>query len=194
MKDANIVLFGDSYTAGRLPGIQTDGALKKHLKRVIEDYAKSGSTAAQWACDQPRLKAVRASPAYIAVGSLGGNDAFAALSDGVVTWGEKTSSMISLALVLSRIAEKKPVLLMLYPNPYMGVPGKLPDASDKVRGLNELISSIADVINLSGHNPVMLLDLGTVLRPEHFDGIDIHPTEAGYRAMAAAVMDVIARM
>ena len=67
-------------------------------------------------------------------------------------------------------------------------------AADKVRGLNELISSIADVINLSGHNPVMLLDLGTVLRPEHFDGTDIHPNEAGYRAMAAAVMDVIARM
>ena len=40
----------------------------------------------------------------------------------------------------------------------------------------------------------MPLDLGTVLRPEHFDGVDIHPNEAGYQAMAAAVMDVIGRM
>jgi lysophospholipase L1-like esterase len=196
MTNASIVLFGDSYTAGRIPHTQTDGAFRAALGvPAYCDLAKSGSTAQQWAADfDDRLSSVVSSSADIAVGSLGGNDAFAALSDGVVTWGEQTSSMISLTLVLSRIAEKKPVLLMLYPNPYMGVPDKLPDAADKVRGLNELISSIADVINLSGHNPVMLLDLGTVLRPEHFDGVDIHPTEAGYRAMAEAVMDIIARM
>jgi lysophospholipase L1-like esterase len=195
MKNASIVLFGDSYTAGRIPHTQIDGAFRKALPSVYRDYALSGSTAVQWAGDiDGRLSDVCESPADIAVGSLGGNDAFAALADGIVTWGEKTSSMISLALVLSRIAAKKPVLLMLYPDPYMGVPDKLPDAADKVRGLNELISSIADVINLSGHNPVMLLNLGTVLRPEHFDGLDIHPNEAGYQAMAEAVMDIIARM
>jgi len=177
-----------------LPHSQTDGAFAKHLQGVRRDTAVSGSTAVQWSTDISKQISVCGAPADVAVGSLLGNDALAAMADGKITPREALPALAALALVLAQVATCKPVVLMLYPNPYMGVPDKLPDAADKVRGLNELISSIADVINLSGHNPVMLLDLGTVLRPEHFDGTDIHPNEAGYRAMAAAVMDVIARM
>jgi len=196
MKNASIVLFGDSYTAGRIPHTQIDGAFRKALLGVYRDYALSGSTAVQWAGDiDGRLSDVCESPADIAVGSLGGNDVFAALADGKVTLDETLRSMAALAIVLSRIAHTKPVLLMLYPNPYMGVPDKHPEAAEGVRRLNAAIGCVADVINASiGNHPVMPLDLGTVLRPEHFDGVDIHPNEAGYQAMAAAVMDVIGRM
>ncbi|HOR97090.1 MAG TPA: SGNH/GDSL hydrolase family protein [Kiritimatiellia bacterium] len=195
MKNATIVLFGDSYTAGRIPHSQTDGAFKKCLSNVHGDFAVSGSTALQWSMENECLPSVCLSDADIAVGSLLGNDVFAALADGKVTLDETLRSMAALAIVLSRIAHTKPVLLMLYPNPYMGVPDKHPEAAEGVRRLNAAIGCVADVINASiGNHPVMPLDLGTVLRPEHFDGVDIHPNEAGYQAMAAAVMDVIGRM
>ena len=48
-----IVLFGDSYTHGRLPHSQTDGALPNELG--LENnycFAKSGTTAQQWAINK----------------------------------------------------------------------------------------------------------------------------------------------
>lgn len=196
MKNASIVLFGDSYTAGRIPHTQTDGAFVKALLGVHRDYALSGSTAVQWAGDiDGRLSDVCDSPSDIAVGSLLGNDAFAALADGQITLDEALPALAALALVLSRIALHKPVLLMLYPNPFMGVPAVHPESEQGVQRLNAAISAVAQVVNsASPCGPVMLLDLGTVLRTEHFDGLDIHPNEAGYQAMGAAVLDLIDRM
>lgn len=196
MKNAFIVLFGDSYTAGRIPHTQTDGAFAARLtglSRLV--YALSGSTAAQWAADlDGRLTSVCAEHADIAVGSLLGNDAFAAMADGAVTLDEVIPALASLGLVLSRIARTKPVLLMLYPDPFMGTPSLHPESAEGVRRLNAAITSVAQVVNAVSPNPVMLLDLGSVLRAEHFDGQDIHPNLDGYAAMAAAVLDVIDRM
>lgn len=191
MKDANIVLFGDSYTAGRIPHSETDGALREALGgRVAEDHAKSGSTAIQWARDvDSRLRYVCASRADIAVGSLLGNDALAAMADGQITLDEALPALAALALVLSRIAATKPVLLMLYPNPFMGVPETRPEAAHGVQRLNAAINAVTHVAALSARHPIITLDLGFVLRPEHFDGVDIHPNAAGYAAMAAAVLD-----
>lgn len=196
MKNASIVLFGDSYTAGRIPHTQTDGAFRKALLGVYRDYALSGSTAVQWAGDiDGRLTGVCDAPANIAVGSLLGNDAFAALADGQITLDEALPSLAALALVLSRISREMPVLLMLYPNPFMGVPAVHPEAEQGVQRLNAAISAVAQVVNSATPcGLVMLLNLGTVLRPEHFDGLDIHPNEAGYQAMGAAVLDLIERM
>ena len=197
MKNASIVLFGDSYTAGRIPHTQTDGAFRAALGGiVISDYALSGSTAQQWAADhEERLTNVCESVANVAVGSLLGNDAFAAMADGKITLDEALPSLAALALVLSRISREMPVVLMLYPNPYMGVPTANPEAAQGVRRLNAAIGAVAQVVNAATTGcPVMLLDLGTVLSAEHFDGLDIHPNEAGYQAMGAAVMDIIDRM
>jgi len=195
MKNATIVLFGDSYTAGRLPHSQTDGAFEKHLQGVRRDTAVSGSTAVQWSTDISKQISVCGAPADVAVGSLMGNDALAAMADGKITPREALPALAALALVLAQVATCKPVVLMLYPNPYMGVPDLHPEAERGVALLNAAIRTVADVVNgIPYTNPVMPLDLGTVLRPEHFDGVDIHPNEAGYQAMAAAVMDVIGRM
>ena len=189
MKDATIVLFGDSYTAGRIPHTQTDGAFSKALYvPTYCDFAKSGSTAQQWAADcNDWLSSVVSSSADIAVGSLGGNDAFAAMSDGIVTDAEKVAALSSLFHVLMRLRRKR-VILMLYPDPFCGA---RPDAAAGHRQLIAAIRAVADLANSINEN-ITLLDLSDVLRPEHFDGVDIHPNEAGYQAMAEAVTGVIA--
>lgn len=191
MKNASIVLFGDSYAAGRLPHTQTDGAFRAALGLpLFADYARSGSTAQQWAANKDGwLSSLISSTADIAVGSLGGNDAFAALADGVVTDLEKVVALASIFHVLMRLRRRR-VILMLYPDPFQGA---RPDAAAGHRQLVEAISAVAGYANSINGN-ITLLDLSTVLGREHFDGLDIHPNEAGYQAMGAAVMDLIDRM
>jgi lysophospholipase L1-like esterase len=198
MKNPSIVLFGDSYTAGRLPGTNADGAFRAALEasgaRVVADYALSGSTAVEWSMGLGgRLDAVCANQADVAVGTLLGNDALAAIADGQITAGEALPALASLALVLHRIATYSPVLLMLYPNPFQG---KRPDVAEGVIRLNTAITTVAHAVNgmLPPGGPVMLLPLGPLLGAEHFDWIDIHPKASGYAAMAAAVLATIDRM
>lgn len=197
MREPIIVLFGDSYTAGRIPHTQTDGAFRKALGDCVRrDYALSGSTAVEWSMDiGGRLTSVCQSDANVAVGSLLGNDAFAAIADGQITAGEALSALSALTLTLYRIAREMPVVLMLYPNPFMGVFSTHPDSAVGVMRMNTAITTVAQSINgTTNAGPILLIDLGTVLRQEHFDGIDIHPNEAGYAAMAQAVRDVLDRM
>lgn len=189
MKNASIVLFGDSYTAGRIPHTQTDGALRTALGLPLyADLARSGSTAQQWADDcNDWVAEVVMSSADIAVGSLGGNDAFAAIADGMITDVERITAAASLFHVLMRLRRKTRVILMLYPDPFCG------RRIDAIQMHRDLILSITAVGALahSINGNITLLDLGTVLRPEHFDGVDIHPNEAGYQAMAEAVLALI---
>ena len=181
----DIVLFGDSYTDGRLPHTQTDGALAdalglpRHLR-----LARSGSTAQQRALDTDNLLSrVCGTEADVAVGSLGGNDAFAALADGVVTPLETVAALAALYYALRKIAVSKPrVLLMLYPDPYQGA---RPDAEGRLR-LVQAIAAVAAEVNRATGN-VETLDLAGALGPRHFDGVDIHPNAAGYAAMAAVI-------
>ena len=191
MKNASIVLFGDSYTAGRLPHTQTDGAFREALGLpLFADYARSGSTAQQWAADKDdTLSALISSGADIVVGSIGGNDAFAAAADGVVTDLEKVVALASIFHVLMRLRRRR-VILMLYPDPFQGT---RPDAAAGHRQLVDAISAVAEYANSINGN-ITLLDLSTVLGPEHFDGLDIHPNATGYAAMAAAVREVVERM
>ncbi len=192
MKDASIVLFGDSYTAGRLPHSQQDGAFREALAvPLYADHSKSGSTAQQWAADfEDRLSAVISSCADVAVGSLGGNDVFAALADGIIQPAERITAAAALFHCLMRLRRKTRIILMLYPDPFAG---RRLDATALHRDLVMSISSVAALANSITGN-ISLLDLSTVLRPEHFDGTDIHPNAAGYQAMAAAVTDLIDRL
>ena len=195
MKDPIIVLFGDSYTAGRIPHTDRDGAFAAALGVCVRrDYALSGSTAVEWSMDiGGRLMDVCQADANVAVGSLLGNDAFAAIADGEVTAGEALPALTALALVLYRIAREMPVLLMLYPDPYQGA---RKDATEGVVRLNTAITTVVQAVNgmVASGGPVMLLPLGPLLKPEHFDGVDIHPNEAGYAVMAATVKATLARM
>jgi lysophospholipase L1-like esterase len=191
MENCSIILFGDSYTAGRIPHTQADGAFREALGLPLyADLAKSGSTAQQWAADfEGRLSAVVSSCADIAVGSLGGNDAFAALADGKVTEEEQIAALASLFHVLMRLRRKR-VVLMLYPDPWQGV---RPEAAAACACLANGITAVAALAN-KAHGNITLLDLSEVLGPKHFDGEDIHPDRDGYAAMAAAVRNLIAAL
>jgi len=179
-----IVLFGDSYTAGRLPGTATDGALAEALCVPNElALAVSGSTAIGWARDQERMQAVCNSKADIAVGSLGGNDLFAALQDGVVSFSEKIQIVVSLLNVVNTISQSIPrVVLMVYPDPFSGIRA---DAKEAQRQIEEAFHL------LPFPNNVHLLFLSGFLTKDHFDGSDIHPTKEGYSVMANAVTNIV---
>jgi lysophospholipase L1-like esterase len=184
----DIVLFGDSYTAGREAGTNRDGALRQSLGvPLYNDLAVSGSTAQQWAADfNDRLSAVVSSSAAIAVGSIGGNDLFAAMSDGRITDGEKYAAAASLFYVLMRLRRKR-ILLMVYPDPFFG---SRPDASAAAAGIAEAIKQIVSLARICGVE-VSVIDLSPVLSPIHFDGTDIHPNAAGYAVMAEAIIKMV---
>lgn len=184
-----IVLFGDSYTAGRIPHTHEDGAFATALGVPPEyDHAVSGSTAQQWAADaNGMLSAVVESDAEIAVGSLGGNDMFAALADGVATSDEIIEALAALFHVLMRLAGKARVIVMLYPDPFFGA------RADVAAGHQKLIAAIRALTGLAHSitSNIIVFDLSRVLRPEHFDGVDIHPSREGYQAMADEVRRLV---
>lgn len=187
-----IVLFGDSYTHGRLPHSQTDGALPNELG-IESSYciAKSGTTAQEWAINKDgMLEAVINSDAEIAVGSLGGNDLFAALSDGTVTFLERIAMMGSLYAVLKRISESKKTILMLYPDPFSGTRA---DAVEAQKQLTIALNLIVSAVNKENDN-IITLDLSTVLNSSHFDNVDIHPNIEGYKVMAKAITEVVSKL
>lgn len=181
----NCVLFGDSYTAGRLPNTQTDGAFREALGVPLEDdFSVSGSTAQDWAFGQcgGRLHRVIVHQAEWAVGSLGGNDAFQAMADGVMTDAEAVGAMAALLFVLHRLRGKR-VLLMLYPDPYRG---RNAQAAQGHKKLVQAIQEIARIARWIGVN-VETIDLEQFTEDRFFDGVDIHPNRDGYAAYAAAV-------
>lgn len=187
-----IVLFGDSYTHGRLPHSRIDGALPNELN-VDSNYcfARSGSTAQEWAIDKDGLLSkVISSDAEIAVGSLGGNDLFAALADGNVSFFERIAMMGALYAVLSKISENKKVVFMLYPDPFVGTRA---DAIEAQKQLTTALNLIVSAVNKEKEN-VIVLDLSTVLNSSHFDCVDIHPNADGYKEMAKAITELVCKL
>lgn len=184
----NIVLFGDSYANGHAPDGSTGHLAAALGVPTYNRLARSGSTAQQWAADQDgMLAAVVCHDARVAVGALGGNDAFAAAADGVVTLEERVQALAALFYVLMRLWSKERVILMVYPDPFFGA---RPDAAAGHAELARAISAVAGLANyITGG--IKLLDLAGVLRPEHFDGQDIHPNPEGYRAIAGAVREML---
>jgi lysophospholipase L1-like esterase len=181
--DLDVVLFGDSYANGHAPD-GTTGHLADALGLpAYNRHAVSGSTAQQWARgDMGWLDAVVSSSAQTAVGALGGNDFFAAASDGYVTLEERVTAMAALFYCLMRL-RRKDVLLLLYPDPFFG--GR-PDVQRGHRELCVCIRAVARLAHADGA-AVGILDLGNVLTTAHFDGRDIHPNADGYGVIAAAI-------
>jgi lysophospholipase L1-like esterase len=179
-----IVLFGDSYTAGRVAGTSNDGALSEALGVPCDlSLAVSGSTAVEWVLDQARLDAVCNSTADVAVGSLGGNDLFKALQDGVVTFAEKVGIVLALLHVVNTIAKSIPhVVIMVYPDPFSGTRADAKEAQWQIANTFHQLPFL---------NNVHLLFLSGFLSKDHFDGVDIHPTKEGYAVMASAITDII---
>ena len=174
----NVLVIGDSWSSAVVAG-EGDRAGWPLLLGIPDEMrqAVSGSTAAQWAANlDGRLTKAAQTPADVVIISLLGNDAFAALADGVATPQEIIAGIAALRHVIEAVRKPR-TIVMLYADPFCG--------SDIRKAIACSLLNVAIVTAIPGG--VEILDLRTVLGPQHFDGADIHPTRAGHEASAAAV-------
>jgi lysophospholipase L1-like esterase len=143
--------------------------------------AVSGSTAAQWAANfDGRLTKAAQTPADVVILSLLGNDAFAALADGVATPQEILAGIAALRHVIETVRKPRTIVL-LYADPFCG--------SDIRKAIACSLLNVAIVTAIPGG--VEILDLRTVLGPPHFDGVDIHTNKVGQEAIAEAIASAL---
>ena len=176
----HIVLLGDSYANGHAPdgtvGHLADALCLPEVNRL----ARSGSTAIEWASDKDgMLTRALYHPAPVVVMSLGGNDAFAALKDGVVTLSEIVLPLSSLYYVMRILGPRRRIIVMLYPDPYCGA---RPQSASYHRLLIGALRALVAAVPYA--EPFAI---SPILGPQHFDGSDIHPLPSGYRAIASAM-------
>src|SRR5574344_1570088 len=114
----SILLVGDSYAAGRIPHTDKDGALEEALQKLfpvteIVNYAVSGSLAKDWNTGSLRVKLAEiiGMKDCVTVLSLGGNDMFSAISDGIVTLKEIKDFLRDTMCVATSIAQAMPTYL-----------------------------------------------------------------------------------
>jgi lysophospholipase L1-like esterase len=173
-----VLVVGDSWSSAVVAG-EGDRAGWPLILGIPDDMrqAVSGSTAAQWSADfDGRLTKATQTPADVVIISLLGNDAFAALADGVATPQEIIAGVKALQHVIETVRKPRTIVL-LYADPFCG--------SDIRKAIACSLLNVA--IGTAVPDGVEALDLRTVLGSQHFDGVDIHPTRAGHEAIAAAV-------
>lgn len=146
-------------------------------------HGMPGSTAAQWAADDGGILSralATMRPGDIVFVSLVGNDFLRAIADGTLTFPEIGAARSALARVVDTlVAAKLRVILMGYGHPRTDKFG----SDIAVWGLCFLIRHVAQE---AGTEYLPLADI--LVAEDHFAGTDIHPTEAGHRAIAAAVV------
>ena len=177
--------LGDSWTCIEAGGInrgwQVYAALEAEHRHGIP-----GSTAAQWCDDEGGI--LTAALAKIVPGdtvfvSLVGNDYRHSLADGVLTPDEVQAAQDALAVVIVRLrAAGARVVVMGYANPWHG-------NAIAAMAANALCGMIRRIAN---ECEAKYFDVARVLiQPDHWDGKDFHPTDAGHRAIAAAIMQEV---
>jgi lysophospholipase L1-like esterase len=176
------LVVGDSWSSAVVAGAG-DRMGWPLMLGIADDMrqAVAGSTAAQWAADfDGRLTRAAQTSADVVILSLLGNDAFAALADGTVTPDEVSAGVSALRRMVETVRKARTIVL-LYADPFGG---------------KDVRSAIAcPLLNaaICGALPkgVETFDSRTVLRPEHFDGRDIHPNRAGHEAIAEGLRDML---
>lgn len=188
-----ILIVGDSHAACRLPHSATDSWIIADRLEVptANRLAVSGSTAAQWAADTHAWTSVaRANRAPVVWLSLGGNDAVAALADGVVTPEEIRAARSNYCAVVRAIASGRSlVIATAYADPYAGY---RPDVAVGILQLNSAIRmETARACNALGV-PYVVLEEPEILGACHYDGSgDLHPNAEGYHRIAAEIIALI---
>jgi lysophospholipase L1-like esterase len=183
-----ILVIGDSYSAAREADTGLDRGWPEALGiDVGYRQAVSGSTAQQWAANLGnRLSTAQATQSDIVIMSLLGNDAFAALATGGVDPAKAAAGLAHLEQVFNAVKRKRTIVL-LYPDPFSGVNKEFRVGTPI---LNAAVRYACGPD--SGSIGAEFLDLGTVLKPEHFNGTDIHPTIEGHKVLAAALAKLLA--
>jgi hypothetical protein len=178
----NCLIVGDSWSSAVVAG-EGDRMGWPLMLGIRDDMrqAVAGSTAAQWAADfDGRLTRAAQTPADVVILSIIGNDVFAALSDGIVTPAEISAGLSALRRMVETVRKDRTIVL-LYADPFGG---------------RDIRSAVAcPLINaaICGVLPdgAETFDTRAVLRPEHFDGSDIHPNRAGHEAIAAGLQEML---
>lgn len=185
MNPEKILVIGDSwssaYVATPTGPIDRDGWPKLLGVPDAMRQGVAGSTAEQWAADfESRLTKAAQTEANVVILSLLGNDAFAALSDGKITGNEIASALLNFNRVVL-LAKKARTIVLQYADPF--------------NGANPQHAFICHLMNalIKGECPdgVEVFDTRTVLKPEHFDGKDIHPNIDGHKAIAAGLIELL---
>lgn len=176
------LIIGDSWSSAVVAG--EGDRMGWPLALGIPDdmrQAVAGSTAAQWAEDfDGRLTRAAQTRADVVILSLIGNDAFAALADGIVTPEEVSAGLSALRRVVETVRKGRTIVI-LYADPFCGRDPRLAIACQL---LNAAICGLLP-------DGVETFDTRTVLRPEHFDGRDIHPNRSGHESIATALREML---
>ena len=172
------LVVGDSWSSAVVAG-EGDRMGWPLMLGISDDMrqAVAGSTAAQWAADfDGRLTRAAQTPADVVIVSILGNDAFAALADGTVTPDEVSAGVSALRRMVETVRKSRTIVL-LYADPFGG------------RDIRSAIACPLLNAAICGAVPdgVETFDTRTVLRPDHFDGTDIHPNRAGHEAIAVGL-------
>lgn len=177
-----ILAIGDSWSSAVVAGAPGHGGWPEILGLPgVMRQAVAGSTAAQWAYNfDGRLENAVETPAEGVVMSLLGNDAIAAMSDGVATPKEILEGLDHMRKVVDKV-QKKVTVVVLYADPFFG----------KNKGYAVMIPLLNSAIRLACPEWVDFFDTYAILKPEHFDGTDIHPTMAGHQAIADGLMGLL---
>ena len=149
----------------------------------------SGSTAAQWAADDGgRLTKAIASSHIVdsVIISLFGNDARHFADDGEITIREVLDSIQSHRKVVSSFSHVRRVIMLAYTDPYFG-------GNPQAKLGIPLINSVVRLSTVGTFNTT-IFHSSEYLQPEHFDGTDFHPNQAGHRVLAQAISAFISKL
>ena len=174
LETGKILVIGDSWADKGWPEIM---GIPESLRQGV-----SGSSAAQWAADyRGYLTRAKQTEADTVIVSLGGNDLRAAATDGRASLAEVNNGLRAMRTVLEAV-QRLLTIVILYTDPYCG---RNAQARIGVPALNGLIRWAGAAL------PIFYADLGEWLTAEHFDGVDFHPTGAGYVVIAERMQKLV---
>ncbi len=177
-----VLVIGDSWASAREADTGMDAGWP-HLLSVAPSHRQgvSGATAMQWATDHEGwLSRARHTSADAVIVSLLGNDARLALEK-PATGRELDAGLGHLRTVVDAVLRPLSIV-MLYADPFGG---------RDVRAQSAVSSLNAAIRRACRGRPVVFADTARWLKPEHFDGSDIHPTRAGHGALAQGLAGLI---
>ncbi len=175
--------IGDSWISAYVAGGSVNGGWPLYMGGLPKlRMGISGSTAKEWAEDKDgRLSlALALEEDYdTVIISLMGNDAFAALQDGHVSTAEVLAAISNMRKVVKSFTRlKKRVFVLQYSSPFYPGNKRFVEGGKAVGQINSAIEVACHFL------PVEFIHTPTALLEEHFDGTDIHPNEAGHKALA----------
>lgn len=176
-----VLVVGDSWASAVEADTGKDAGWPQILG-IEDEYRRgvAGSTAREWATNQDGiLSDAEVMESDTVIISLLGNDAREIWSDGKVTHDEVFMALGAMRMVAERLRRER-TIVMLYADPFQG---KDPEYAYGLQMLNAGLRMATW--------PATFLDLGKVLKPEHFDGKDIHPTRKGHEVIASAVEELL---